>query len=136
MRVITVTILGKEYQMAMTTEAMFRVMEELHLEYPTEIGEKIIKDYTREGLGNLCKIARIFCEEAAALRRYHNYRDAEQPVIEEADLSEKLKIMPIGELIDLKNSLIEVVNEGFKREVADEEVDEGLIELAKKEEAQ
>lgn len=136
MRSKIVTILGQDYQMAMTTEAMFRVMEELNMEHPTEIGEKIIKDYSRKGLEDLCKIAKIFCEEAKALMVYRGYDREDQSTIEEQRLSEQLRRMPLGELVAVKNSLIEVVNEGFKREVADEEVDEGLLELAKKEEAQ
>lgn len=135
MRTKLVTILGKEYLMALTTEAMFRIMEELHMEQPTEIGEKIIRDYSRDGLKDICTIAGIMAEEAEAGAAYTQRSKAKRCDFEPEIVAALLRRASLGELVAVKNSLIEVVNEGFKREVTDEEVDEGLIELAKKEEA-
>lgn len=136
MRSKIVTVLGKEYSMALTTEAMFRVMEELDMKHPTEIGDKIINDYSRDGLKDICKIAGIFAEEAEASAAYTQRKKVKRCEFEPAIVEAELRRASMGELIAFKNRLIEVVNDGFKREVIDEEVDEGLIELAKKEEAQ
>ena len=132
MRTKTVTILGKEYNMALTTEAMFRVLETFELSQPVEVFEKL-SEISQQGLQNTCKIASILCEEGEAVRKYQG---KERGAKIGKKLEDELKNASFGELIALKNSLLDVINEGFKREIIEEEIDEGLIELEKKEKAQ
>lgn len=131
MKTKIITILGKEYHMALTTEAMFHILETLEVNQPVQVFEKI-SETSRQGLQDVCKIASILCEEGEAVRKYQG-KDKGTKIGKK--LEDDLKKASFGELIALKNSLMEVINEGFKREIVEEEVDEGLKELEKKEEA-
>ena len=132
MKTKTVKILGKDYNMALTTEAMFQILEVFELKQPVEIFERIM-DYSRQSLEDACKMAAILCEEGEAVRKYQG-KDKGEKIGKK--LEDELKHASFGELVALKNSIADVLNQGYQREVVDEEIDEGLRELEKKEKAQ
>lgn len=119
-------VVGKTVHLAYTVNAMFDIND--------IIGEKdlfeILRKNDRESYPMFCQIVSMLAENGEKCRREDGYPKGETVS------SQKLqtKMLPT-EYFEVKNAVMQAIMLGLRREIVDEEeeIDEGLAELEKKE---
>ena len=91
-----------------------------------QLGE-IVQDNTAEGFVNLCRVFCLLAEQGELARRYEGYDRGETPDEERL----RAAVMPY-DVITMRQSVLEALMRGYKRDVPEEETDLGLAELQKK----
>ena len=138
---IKITFKGREYSLLYNGSAMFEV--EARYSKPREVAPgadeaeadtfsifDLIGERTPDGFKALCSIAAIMAEQGELMRRYMGYDAGAVLTAEELQIF----LLPT-EHINLYRAVCNAITKGYGREVEEEEIDLGLIELQKKTEA-
>lgn len=123
MNEVKVTVCGTEYHLLFNGYAMFAAQDMFK---DRQLGE-IVQDNTAEGFVNLCRVFCLLAEQGELARRYEGYDKGETPDEERLRAS----VMPY-DVIAMRQSVLEALMRGYKRDVPEEETDLGLAELQKK----
>ena len=124
MNEVKVTVCGTEYHLLFNGYAMFAAQDMFE---NRQLGE-IVQDNTAEGFVNLCRVFCLLAEQGELARRYEGYDKGETPDEEQL----RAAVMPY-DVIAMRQSVLEALMRGYKRDVPEEETDLGLAELQKKE---
>ena len=125
-KTVECNLIGKRVNLAYTVNAMFEIND--------IIGEKdlfeILGKNDRENFAPFCEVVAALAESGAQCRKEAGYSVGE--TVSAAVL--RAKMMP-GDYLAAKSAALQAIMLGLKREVIDEdeEIDEGLAELEKKE---
>ena len=125
-KTVECNLIGKRVHLAYTVNAMFDIND--------IVGEKdlfeILGKNDRENFAPFCKVIAVLAENGAQCRKEAGYPGGE--TVSANTL--KAKMMP-GDYLAAKSAALQAITIGLKREVIDEdeEIDEGLAELEKKE---
>lgn len=123
MNEIKATVCGTEYHLLFNGYAMFAAQDMFE---NRQLGE-IVQDNTAEGFVNLCRVFCLLAEQGELARRYEGYDKGETPDEERL----RAAVMPY-DVITMRQSVLEALMRGYKRDVPEEETDLGLAELQKK----
>lgn len=123
MKVVKITLAGRERHLAFTVEAMFQIEEAFG--GTTELNDILMRN-DRESFAAACKAAAILAEQGELARRHMGYEPS--PMLLAEDIATTTD--PMG-LPALKSSIISAITLGYGREIVPEndEVDLGLAEL-------
>lgn len=126
-----ITVHGSSYAAAFTCEAMFRLLEDMDVTSPSDVMDKM-KGFGRTSLESIALVAKVLCEEGNALAASRGYQQTD--LINENALQEKIKQCSVGEMVNLRSQLADIIIYGMKEENEneDEEIDVYLEELKKK----
>lgn len=124
MNEVKTTVCGTEYHLLFNGYAMFAAQDMFE---NRQLGE-IVQDNTAEGFVNLCRVFCLLAEQGELARRYEGYDRGETPDEERL----RAAVMPY-DVIAMRQSVLEALMRGYKRDVPEEETDLGLAELQKKE---
>lgn len=113
---------GTEYHLLFNGYAMFAAQDMFE---NRQLGE-IVQDNTAEGFVNLCRVFCLLAEQGELARRYEGYDRGETPDEERL----RAAVMPY-DVIAMRQSVLEALMRGYKRDVPEEETDLGLAELQK-----
>ena len=120
MNEIKATVCGTEYHLLFNGYAMFAAQDMFE---NRQLGE-IVQDNTAEGFVNLCRVFCLLAEQGELARRYEGYDKGETPDEERL----RAAVMPY-DVITMRQSVLEALMRGYKRDVPEEETDLGLAEL-------
>lgn len=123
MNEVKTTVCGTEYHLLFNGYAMFAAQDMFE---NRQLGE-IVQDNTAEGFVNLCRVFCLLAEQGELARRYEGYDRGETPDEERL----RAAVMPY-DVIAMRQSVLEALMRGYKRDVPEEETDLGLAELQKK----
>lgn len=124
MNEVKTTVCGTEYHLLFNGYAMFAAQDMFE---NRQLGE-VVQDNTAEGFVNLCRVFCLLAEQGELARRYEGYDRGETPDEERL----RAAVMPY-DVIAMRQSVLEALMRGYKRDVPEEETDLGLAELQKKE---
>lgn len=126
---IHAVINGRVYPLHYSIEVMFAVNEKYG---SIQNALEILEQDSRDSFNTLCYLAVAMQNDAELCRRAEGYDHA--PMLEKKEIS--LRMNPAAYLA-LKMAVSQAVSAGYKQEKKneDEEVDLGLLELSKKEDA-
>ena len=123
MKAVKIKLVGREWYLAFTGEAMFQIEEKFG--GATQLLEDM-KANSREALAAACEAAAILAEQGELARRHLG--DEKESMIDADTI--RTTITP-GEIAALKLAIPAAISLGYGREIAEEndEVDLGLAEL-------
>lgn len=126
MKIVPITIAGKERYLLFNGIAMFAIDEEFG--GTTELMEAIGKN-DEEGYRNICKVIALLAEQGELARRYYGHDSQE---ILSADDIEVCTIP--ADIVRMRLAIPLAISAGFGREIKpeNEEIDLGLLELNQK----
>lgn len=127
MKLVTLSLLGRELYLAMNAQAMFEFIEE----YGDDEETGYTKAMFREGIAGFKACAhmiRVLSEQGELVRRYAGY--------DHTDMVTEREILQLSSPLDfnpMRQAIMNAILVGFGQEItSDDEVDLGLIELQKK----
>lgn len=122
-------IKGKFRPLHYSMDVMFHVNEKFNSLHEAM---ELLEQDNREGFDTLRTLAVLMANDAELCRRDEGYEHNE--IIGEKDIS--IRLTP-GAFVALKQAVVDAITMGYKQEQEDEneEIDLGLLELQKKEEA-